>query len=105
VVTEPAQGEVWWAETDDKRRPVLVVTRTHAVPVLRGIVVAPVTRTIRAIRTEVALGPDEGLPEDCVASFDNLRRVDKGALTQRIGRLPPDRLLAICDALDALADC
>jgi len=23
----PLQGEIWWAEAEDKRRPVLVVTR------------------------------------------------------------------------------
>ena len=36
----PRQGEIWWAETEDTRRPVLVVTRSEAVPVLTGIVVA-----------------------------------------------------------------
>ena len=41
----PMQGEVWWAEAGDKRRPVLVVTRSDAVSVLTWIVVAPVTRT------------------------------------------------------------
>jgi mRNA interferase MazF len=59
-VTAPRQGEIWWAEADGKRRPVLVVTRSEAVPVLTGIVVAPVTRTVRAIPTELALGEAEG---------------------------------------------
>ncbi len=39
-----AQGEVWWAEAEDKRRPVLVVTCSEAVQVLTWILVAPVTR-------------------------------------------------------------
>ncbi|MGH9127174.1 MAG: type II toxin-antitoxin system PemK/MazF family toxin, partial [Acidimicrobiales bacterium] len=43
----PLQGDIWWAEAEDKRRPVLVVTRSEAVPVLSAIVVAPVTRTVR----------------------------------------------------------
>ncbi|MEO6317792.1 MAG: choice-of-anchor Q domain-containing protein [Acidimicrobiales bacterium] len=30
----PQQGKIWWAEAPDKRRPVLVVTRSDAVPVL-----------------------------------------------------------------------
>ena len=46
-MTTPRQGEIWWAEAEDKRRPVLVVTRSEAVPVLVGVVVAPVTRRVR----------------------------------------------------------
>ena len=38
VTATPIQGEIWWAEAQDKRRPVLVVTRTEAVPVLTWIV-------------------------------------------------------------------
>ncbi|MBP9053922.1 MAG: type II toxin-antitoxin system PemK/MazF family toxin, partial [Ilumatobacteraceae bacterium] len=49
----PLQGEVWWAEGLDQRRPVLVVTRSAVNPVLSTIVVAPVTRTIRDIPTEL----------------------------------------------------
>ena len=71
----PRRGEIWWAEAEDARRPVLVVTRSEAVEVLTGIVVAPITRTVRRISTEIALGPDEGLAVECVASFDNLQRV------------------------------
>ncbi len=101
----PAQGEVWWAEAQDKRRPVLVVTRSDAVPVLGWIIVAPVTRTIRQIPTEVRLGADHGLPDDCVASFDNLQPIRRSFLTQRAGGLQVDELDEICRALRALADC
>lgn len=104
-MSQPRQGEVWWAEAEDKRRPVLVVTRNEAIPVLRRFVVAPVTRTVRAIPTEVALGADEGLPVDCAASFDNLQPIKRPSLTQRIGSLSPTRRHEICAALDALADC
>jgi mRNA interferase MazF len=104
VVNAPRQGEIWWAETEDRRRPVLVVTRTEAVAVLTGIVVAPVSRTIRDIPTEVPLGEAEGLPVDCVASFDNVQRIRRSALTERVGGLGPRRR-EICAALRALADC
>lgn len=100
----PRQGEIWWAETEERRRPVLVVTRSEAVPVLTGIVVAPVTRTVREIPTEVALGEAEGMPADCAASFDNLQRIRRSALTERLGDLGARRE-QICAALRALADC
>jgi mRNA interferase MazF len=103
-VVKPAQGEIWWAEAEDKRRPVLVVTRSEAIPVLTWIVVAPVTRTIRGIPTEIPLETDHGVDVPCVASFDNLQPIRKSFLTQRLGRLfLPQR--EVCGALAAMADC
>ena len=101
----PHQGEIWWAEAEDKRRPVLVVTRTEAVSILTWIVVAPVTRSVRRIPTEVALGPGQGLASACAAAFDNLQPIRRSLLTERVGRLGPDESDEICRALRALADC
>jgi len=104
-VSDPRQGEVWWAQAEDKRRPVLVVTRSDAIPVLNRIVVAPVTRTVRGIPTEVRFGPDDGLPTECAASFDNLQPINRHLLTERLGALDAARRGEICDALGALSDC
>ena len=100
----PRQGEIWWAQTEQKRWPVLVVTRSEAVGVLAGIVVAPVSRTVRDIPTEIRLGQDEGLAVECAASFDNLQRVRRSALGERAGDVGLRRE-EICTALRALADC
>jgi mRNA interferase MazF len=105
VSVTPAQGEVWWAEAQDKRRPVLIVTRSDAIPVLSWIIIAPATRTIREIPTEVRLGKSHGLPDECVASFDNLQPIRRSFLTQRAGELQIEELDEICRALAALADC
>ncbi len=104
MVALPRQGEIWWAETEEKRRPVLVVTRSEVIPVLTGIVIAPVTRTIRNIPIEIRLGADENLEVECAASFDNLQRVMRSALTTRIGSLGP-RSGELCEALKAMTDC
>jgi len=88
-----------------KRRPVLVVSRDEAIPVLNNIVVAPVTSTLRAIPTCVPVGPDEGLDHDSVATFDNLAAVPKSVLTTRLGALGPSGRHVMCQALRALADC
>jgi mRNA interferase MazF len=96
---------VWWAEARDKRRPVLIVTRSEAVPVLNWVVVAPVTRTVRGIPTEIALGEADGLDVGCAASFDNLQPIRRGFLTNRVGAATPHRHAEICSALAALADC
>ena len=98
------QGEIWWAEVGTMRRPVLVVTRFEAASVLTALVVAPVTRTIRGIPTEISLGRDEGLGVECVASFDNLQRIRRSALTLKVGELGVRRD-EVCSALRAMADC
>lgn len=104
-MTRPRQGEIWWAESEDKRRPVLVVTRSEAVPVLTWIQVAPVTRTVRNIPTEVILGLDEGLSIECAAAFDNLQPIRRAFLVERAGLLDPVRHPELCSALAAMADC
>jgi mRNA interferase MazF len=88
-----------------KRRPVLVVSRDEAIPVLNNVVVAPVTRTIRPIPTCILVGAEEGLDHDSVASFDNLAAVPKSVLTTRLGQLGPGGRRRICVALDSLANC
>jgi mRNA interferase MazF len=104
-VTLPAQGDVWWAEAEDKRRPVLVCTRSEAISVLSAIVVAPVTRTVRRIPTELSLGTEEGLPVACVASFDNLQTIPRSALTSKLGSLDSLRHPELCEAIRAMSDC
>jgi mRNA interferase MazF len=105
VVSVPRQGEVWWAEAEDKRRPVLVVTRDVAVPSLGWIVVAPLTRTVRGIPTEIPFGREHGLHWECAASFDNLQTIRRSFLTALAAPTAPDRPRAICAALSALANC
>lgn len=100
------QGELWLMETpNQKRRPVLVVSRDEAIPVLNNIVVAPVTSTVRDIPTCILVGPEQGIDHDSVATFDSLAAVPKSVLTTRLGRLGISGRRQICDALDALANC
>jgi len=101
----PQQGQIWWADATDKRRRVLVVSRSQAAAALRRIVVAPVTRTVRGIPTEIPLDERHGLAVACCASFDNLQLIPKRALVELIGRLELDEDAHICRALEALADC
>ena len=106
MVADPARGEIWWGEVPDlKPRPYLVLSRDPAIPVLRRIMVAPVTRRMRGIPTEVPLGAPEGLPVECVASLDNLMTIRKALLTRRIGALAHERHGEPCDALRAATDC
>lgn len=77
------RGDLFWANLGDPagRRPVCVLTRNAAIEVLTAVTCAPITRTIRGIRSEVEIGPDEGLPEACVISCDNLITLPKAMLS------------------------
>ena len=103
---QPGRGEVWWGEAaDEKGRPYLVLTRDEAIPVLGTILVAPVTRTVRGIPTEVPLGSEEGLPSEGVATLDNVLTFPKAMLIRRMGVLAPSRREESCEALRAAVDC
>jgi len=105
-MAEPERLEVWWGELPDRSpRPYLVLTRSQAIPVLRRVVVAPVTTTVRDIPTEVPLGVDEGLPVESVASLDNIETLPKAGLTRRIGTLAAAREHEVCAALRNAVDC
>lgn len=106
MVTDLQRGQVWWGEIEEAgRRPFLVMSRDAAIPVLNSVLAAPVTRTIRGIPTELPLGPEDGMPADCVASFDNLRVVPRANLVDHICTLRPGRLSLACAALRTAADC
>ncbi len=101
-----AQGDIWLLETPQaKQRPVLVVSRNAVIPVVRDVVVAPITGTIRSIPTNIPLGESEGIRKDSVATFDALTTVPKAFLTVRLGALSSDRRQEMCAALSALSDC
>ena len=95
------QYEIWWAALPAPagRRPVLLLSRDSAYAYLNKFAVAEITTTIRNIAVEVQLGRAEGMPNRCVANFDNLRTVSRAALKRRAGTLSPQRHVEIKRAL------
>ena len=101
-----ARGEVWWYEHPEAgRRPFLILTRTEAVPVLNQLLAVPATRTVRGIPTEVALDVDDGMPEACALTLDNVSLIRKSLCTEMITRLSAEKLQAVCEALGAATAC
>jgi mRNA interferase MazF len=100
------RGEVWWLDHPEAgRRPACILTRQAAIGVLNNVTVVPATRHVRGIPTEVALGPEDGMPDECVLTFDNITTVPKVLLTERIVRLPPAKIAQLCAALNIAAGC
>ncbi|MBI4609967.1 MAG: type II toxin-antitoxin system PemK/MazF family toxin [Candidatus Rokubacteria bacterium] len=95
------RGEVWWAELPPPfgRRPVVLLSRDEAYAIRNQLTVAPVTTRIRGIRSEVPLGPEQGLPKRCVANLDTMGTIPKVALRERIALLPREKVQAINTAI------
>jgi mRNA interferase MazF len=105
-MTEPAprRGEVWLAQLD-KVRPLVVLTRDPLGSLLRAVIGAPVTSTVRGLSTEVAVGPEDGVRVESVVNLDNLQLVPRSRLVRRVGRVRPLNMAAICGALAIAVGC
>jgi mRNA interferase MazF len=83
------RGEVYWLHyrPPDRKCPVVVLTRDSAIPYLNEVTVAPITSTIRGIRSEVVVGVTEGMASPCAVNLDHVRTVPKNRLGDQIGSL------------------
>jgi len=88
----------------DTMRPVLILTRELVRPYLNRVTVAPITRTIRGLSTEVVVGAANGLDGDSAVSCDNIVTVPNADLGPRIGFLLPGQELELADAIRAAFD-
>ena len=61
---------------------------------------APITRTIRGIRSEVEIGTEQGLPEPCVINCDNVIAVPIAEIDpEPVGRLNETKRVELDRAL------
>lgn len=95
------RGEIWQYSfpSPNRRRPVLVLTRQEIIGHLASLTVAPVTSTIRDIPTEVAIGPECGLKHPSAINLDNLATVPRAGLRGYVGRVTPEVLDQVREAL------
>lgn len=100
-MTEPTQGSVFWASLPEPagRRPVLILTRTSAIPRLTNITVAPLTRSQRHIAAEVDLDVSDGLPSVCAVSLDNILTIPQSSLDRPIAQLSEERMDDVFEAI------
>jgi mRNA interferase MazF len=97
------QGDIYWYtfRSPDKRRPVLILTRTSAISYLSGITVAKLTTTIRGAASEVLLTPGEdGVLAECVVNTDNIQTIQKHQLADLITELSPERMREVRTAIE-----
>ena len=99
------RGEVWDAEVPTAgRRPVVVISRESALPVLSTINCVLVSTTHHGHLAEVELNQDEGLRHACAANCDNITSVDRSWFHRRLGHLGPVKLRELDAALRLALD-
>jgi mRNA interferase MazF len=95
------RGEVRWYAfaRPDRRRPVVILTRDSVLEYLGEATIAPITRTVRGIPSEVPLGPEDGMPEPCAVNLDHVQTVARGRLGALVTTLSTPRMAEIREAL------
>ena len=95
------RGEVRWYAfaRPDKKRPVVILTRDSVLEYLGEATIAPITRTVRGIPSEVPLGPEDGMPEPCAVNLDHVQTVARGRLGALVTTLSTQRMAEIREAL------
>ena len=108
-----SQGEVWWANLPPPagsgpgfRRPVIVVqgdalNRSR----LATVVCVPLTSNLRwadAPGNVLLPGRTTSLDRDSVANTSQLVALDKGFLTERVGKLPPAKVELVLSGIDVV---
>lgn len=95
------RGEVRWYTfaPPDKRRPVLVLTRSSAIRYLNAVTVAPITTTIRDVPSEVRLAITDGLMSECAANLYNIQTIPKVQVGAYITTLSAKRMAEVDTAI------
>lgn len=68
----------------DKKRPVVVLTRSSAIAYLSTVTVAPITSTIRGVPSEVGLSEEDGMKGSCAVNLHNTITVAQDRLGKRV---------------------
>jgi len=89
----------------DKERPVLILTRSSAIPYLSRVSVAPITSTIRGVPSEVALSVEDGMRQPSAANLYSVVTVAQSVLGRRLGQLSARRMREVCAALAFALGC
>jgi mRNA interferase MazF len=89
----------------DKKRPVVVLTRDHAIAYLSTVTVAPITSAIRGVPSEVLLSEEDGMKAPCAVNLHNALTIPQGRLGRRVAGLSSLRMSEICTALRFSLGC
>lgn len=95
------RGELWTADLGGHAglRPVLLLSRDGTYQFRNEATVALVTHTSRQIRTQIPVGPDDGLDYDGVINCDDVHTIYLDQLRRRVRPLTDAKLHQVEEAL------
>lgn len=101
------RGEIWLLDLPrpDKKRPVLVLSRSSLIRLLHTVTVAAITTTLRGSPTEVEIGFEEGLKTTSCVNLCNLFTVRQGELRKFVGTVGTEKMRQVCAALAIACAC
>jgi mRNA-degrading endonuclease toxin of MazEF toxin-antitoxin module len=76
-----------------------VITRDSALRGLNNVTIAPVTRAIRNVETEMRLEPADGVPTSCAIILDNIFTIQRSALEETIALLSREKMFLVFAAI------
>ena len=102
-----ARGQIWLYQfkTPDKRRPVVVLSRSDVIALLGTVMVAPITSVMRGAPSEVLIGVDEGLKHPSAINLDHVQTVEQARLTSYVGEVSSQKMREVCRALATAVAC
>ncbi|MGL5826111.1 MAG: type II toxin-antitoxin system PemK/MazF family toxin [Nocardioides sp.] len=68
------------------------------------VTVAPITGTIRGLRSEIVVGRRNGLDRESVVSLDSITTIPRAALVRPLGALPKEQELLLTRAFGEAFD-
>jgi mRNA interferase MazF len=84
---------------------VLILTRQSAVGHLSTVTVAPITRTVRDVPSEVILDVEDGMKDRCAINLHNAVTISQERLGKRVAGLSHQRMQEVCIALRFSLGC
>jgi mRNA interferase MazF len=101
------RGSIWMYKfkKPDKMRPVLILSRQDVIGLIDTVIVAPITRTIYGVPSEVIIGINHGLKHDSAVNLDHIQTVSASKLTRYIGSLDKQMMAKVCFSLMIATGC
>lgn len=98
---------VWYASRADPKpsRVFVIVSRQELLDSRYSTVIcAPIYTVYAGLATQIPVGPEEGLKHDSCIQCDGLISIEKSQLTDYIGSLGQEKLVALDQALRVALD-
>ena len=106
MVAFPQRGEVWLVSLEPtvgseirKTRPCLIISPDETNRLLRTVIVAPITSTIKNYPTRLVITWQN---KQSSLALDQIRTVDKSRLVKQLGRVTSEEYQAVANILIAM---